>query len=77
MWIYAADKVAKVRELRARITRGGEPHLDYAPRLHHYRESLAMLERRLPGNPLVTQLRFELELLDALPPGTVPPCADA
>jgi hypothetical protein len=76
-WIYAADKVAKVRELRARITRGGEPDADYQPRIRHYRESLAMLEVRLPGNSLVTQLRFELELLEALPPDTVPPCAAA
>ncbi len=69
-WIYAADKVAKVRELRARIRTAASPDEDYAPRLDHYRESLAMLEGRLPGNPLVTQLRFELELLAALPPDT-------
>ena len=27
-----------------------------------------MLERRLPGHPLVRQLRFELETLEFLPP---------
>jgi hypothetical protein len=28
-----------------------------------------MLERRLPGDPLVMKLRFELEALAMLPPG--------
>jgi (p)ppGpp synthase/HD superfamily hydrolase len=69
--IYAADKVAKVRELRARIA--VEPDLlqsndrDSA-RLEHYRASLAMLEEATPEHPLVRQLRFELETLAALPP---------
>jgi (p)ppGpp synthase/HD superfamily hydrolase len=70
--VYAADKVAKVRELRARATR--DPDLldraDEAVRLkiEHYRESLAMLERENGGHPLVRQLRFELEALTTLPP---------
>jgi (p)ppGpp synthase/HD superfamily hydrolase len=69
--IYAADKVTKVRELRARIA--AEPRLlqsserDHA-RLEHYRASLAMLEQITPEHPLVRQLRFELEALGALPP---------
>ena len=63
--IYAADKVAKVRELRIAIAAGGDVP---AEKLEHYAESLALLERRLPGHPLVRQLRFELEALELLPP---------
>ncbi len=64
--IYAADKVAKVRELRmALAARTGGAADD---KLEHYRASLALLERRLPGDPLVRQLRFELETLVYLPP---------
>jgi (p)ppGpp synthase/HD superfamily hydrolase len=70
--IYAADKVTKVRELRAEA--GRDPELlssdghDVGPRLEHYLESLAMLEQATPEHPLVHQLRFELEALRALPP---------
>jgi hypothetical protein len=68
--IYAADKVAKVRELCAQA--GCNPELlhsdDVKPRLEHYAQSLAMLERATPAHPLVEQLRFELEALRALPP---------
>ena len=39
-----------------------------AEKREHYTASLAMLERRLPGHPLVRQLRFELETLEYLPP---------
>ena len=63
--IYAADKVAKVRELRMTLAAGGEASTE---RLEHYGASLALLERRLPGHPLVRQLRFELETLELLPP---------
>lgn len=70
--VYAADKVAKVRELRSRATRG-ENVLDSDNRsgqdkLEHYRASLNMLEQIDAEHPLVRQLRFELEILDALPP---------
>ena len=69
--VYAADKVAKVRELRAQITR--DPAVPQATssrrRLEHYLESLTMLEHVAGGHPLVRQLRFELEALHALPPG--------
>jgi hypothetical protein len=37
-------------------------------KLLHYRRSLEILERELPGSPLVELLRFELESFDALPP---------
>jgi (p)ppGpp synthase/HD superfamily hydrolase len=70
--VYAADKLTKVRELRAQA--GRDPSLlrgdreDVQPRLEHYRESLEMLESATPQHPLVGQLRFELEALQALPP---------
>ncbi len=70
--MYAADKVAKVRELRSRATRG-ENVLDPdnpsgQDKLQHYLASLTMLEQITPEHPLVRQLRFELEILRALPP---------
>jgi (p)ppGpp synthase/HD superfamily hydrolase len=68
--VYAADKVAKVRELRGRA--GCDRDLlageEGSRKLAHYRESLAMLEHVAPEEPLVRQLRFELEALAALPP---------
>ncbi|MDQ3849868.1 MAG: HD domain-containing protein [Actinomycetota bacterium] len=70
--VYAADKVAKVRELRAQAARDpGVLHAvkeDTHSKLDHYVESLAMLEQIAPQHPLVRQLRFELEVLRALPP---------
>ena len=64
--IYAADKVAKVRELRMALARGdGGMTPD---KREHYEASLALLERRMAGHPLVRQLRFELEALEFLPP---------
>jgi (p)ppGpp synthase/HD superfamily hydrolase len=66
--IYAADKVAKARELRLRVARDPRHPLD-PDKLQHYRASLAMLETRLGSHPLVRQLRFELETLASLPPG--------
>lgn len=68
--IYAADKLSKVRELRIRLR--AEP--DFAGRaagrrtVDHYWRSLAMLERRIGGDALVRQLRFELESMRDLPP---------
>jgi (p)ppGpp synthase/HD superfamily hydrolase len=69
--VYAADKVAKVRELRAQATH--DPALlaaitDGHPKMKHYEESLVMLEEVDPEHPLVRQLRFELETLRGLPP---------
>jgi len=65
--IYAADKVAKSRELRMLLaTRQDGDRV--AEKLDHYWASLALLERRLPAHPLVRQLRFELEALTYLPP---------
>jgi (p)ppGpp synthase/HD superfamily hydrolase len=61
--IFAADKVSKVRELRARLSYGLSPEgADH--KVDHYEASLAMLEQRLSErNALVRQLRFELEML--------------
>jgi (p)ppGpp synthase/HD superfamily hydrolase len=65
--IFAADKVAKARELRMTLAR--EPARAPDPeKLDHYWASLEMLEGRLGHHPLVRQLRFELEALDVLPP---------
>jgi hypothetical protein len=69
--IYAADKVAKVRELRSRATRGEDvldPRDPNRKNLDHYVASVKMLETLTPRHPLVRQLRFELEILHALPP---------
>src|SRR5579871_5289378 len=53
--VYAADKVAKVRELRAQA--GRDPGLlrseAVGAKLEHYSESLAMLEQATPEHPLV------------------------
>ena len=70
--IYAADKVAKLRELRIVIatTGGGEPDPE---KLEHYWASLGLLEQRADGDPFVRQLRFELETLALLPPDSSGP----
>ncbi len=39
-------------------------------RSEHYLESLLMLEEVSPEHPMVRQLRFELEALRELPPGS-------
>jgi len=70
MLVYAADKVAKMRELRLVLAREEAAPDHLAEKLAHYWASLALLERRLPDHPLVAQLRFELESLEVLPPGS-------
>ena len=68
--IFAADKLSKVRELRARLSRDPDAaqSTDAVLKLDHYRDSEAMLEGVLGEHPLVEQLRYELEALEALPP---------
>lgn len=71
--IFAADKVTKVRELRTRVTQLQQSE-DLFPsgledKLEHYHASLRMLEEALADQPLVRQLRFELEALPRFPPG--------
>jgi (p)ppGpp synthase/HD superfamily hydrolase len=70
--VYAADKVAKARELRMTLARDWSAAVrsETAENLHHYWASLALLEARLPDDALVGELRFELEALATLPPGT-------
>lgn len=69
--IYAADKLAKTRELRALATGEHVALTDPAlqERLEHYQKSLETLDGVLPDMPLVNQLRFELWALRQLPPG--------
>jgi (p)ppGpp synthase/HD superfamily hydrolase len=67
MAIYAADKVAKLRELRMTLAVRPDDAPDPA-KLEHYWASLELLERRDEGMSLVRQLRFELEALALLPP---------
>jgi (p)ppGpp synthase/HD superfamily hydrolase len=57
--IFAADKVSKARELRARARHGRFQRSD-TQRLDHYNASLEMLSELIPGHPLVEQLREEL-----------------
>ncbi len=77
--IFAADKVTKVRELRIRVTRAHDAQEPIPPelqdKLEHYRASLEMLELVIDEQPLVRQLRFELEALQKFPPG--PPADSA
>ncbi len=71
--IFAADKLARVRELRTTLSRlrllDASPTAVIEHQLDHYLASLRMLERTIPDEPLVHQLRFELETLQHLPPG--------
>jgi GTP diphosphokinase / guanosine-3',5'-bis(diphosphate) 3'-diphosphatase len=67
--VYAADKVSKVRELRALIA-GGLGADEAESKRRHYAKCLAMLEEVIPANRLVEVLRFELEALTELPPGS-------
>jgi guanosine-3',5'-bis(diphosphate) 3'-pyrophosphohydrolase len=68
--VYAADKLAKARELRAHAGRAGSSLADPAlsRRLEHYEASLEMLQRAGAAAPLVEQLAFELWALRHLPP---------
>jgi (p)ppGpp synthase/HD superfamily hydrolase len=65
--VYAADKISKVREIRAQLARG-IPREELEAKVDRHRRSLEMLEDTIPGSRLVRALRFELEVLDELPP---------
>jgi (p)ppGpp synthase/HD superfamily hydrolase len=68
--VFAADKVAKAREFRlGLVSHGASPSSIDADKLDHYWACLELLERRLGHQPLVRQLRFELEALALMPPG--------
>jgi (p)ppGpp synthase/HD superfamily hydrolase len=67
--LFAADKLSKLRELRREAAVDRDPRGAPTPlpemrarRLRHYQRSLALLEERLPGSPLVRELRDELLL---------------
>jgi (p)ppGpp synthase/HD superfamily hydrolase len=73
--LYAADKVSKVRELRMLIANGLDaPEAEV--KLARYRKSLQMLEAAIPDSRIVEILRFEIEALEELPPGTTPAAPD-
>ena len=73
--VFAADKIAKVRELpelvrRERAGRAADDpgarardplDEDHRLRLEHYRRSLRMLQQVIPGHPLVIRLARELD----------------
>jgi (p)ppGpp synthase/HD superfamily hydrolase len=66
--VFAADKVTKVRELRAQIAWSGRHDPSRERRLAHYDACLSELEEHDADAPLVRQLRFELWALRCLPP---------
>jgi (p)ppGpp synthase/HD superfamily hydrolase len=63
--VFAADKVSKARELRARTGYGRFERKDEA-RIEHYRASLEMLDDLMPRHQLVDCLRTELDALHSL-----------
>jgi (p)ppGpp synthase/HD superfamily hydrolase len=63
--VFAADKISKVRELRARATSAPLDAADLT-KLDHYERSYAMLDELMPGDPLVAGLRLELTALHAV-----------
>ena len=64
--LFAADKIAKVREYREQLARSMRSGTPPRPRrLHHYTESLRLLEAVIPDHPLVHELRSELTPLPA------------
>lgn len=66
--VFAADKIAKARELRLSLVRDPGAHDLDPDKLEHYWACLTLLERRLGHHPFARQLRFELEALALLPP---------
>jgi (p)ppGpp synthase/HD superfamily hydrolase len=69
--VYAADKVSKVRELRILLLTGITQE-EANSKGDHYRKCLAMLEETIPESRIVELLRFELEVLEKLPPQGMP-----
>ena len=71
--VFAADKLSKARELRTRLSNLRRLEQPLPPEVEHqhdhYVASLEMLEGLIPEQPIVSQLRFELETLRILPPG--------
>ena len=66
--VYAADKVAKARELRAQMSYSDTADPELRRRYEHYVESLEMLTEVAGDLPLLEALAFELWALRNLPP---------
>lgn len=66
--VFAADKVSKARELRARAARGPLDAADMV-KLEHYEQSAELLDRLMPDHPLVASLHLEIDALRALTRG--------
>lgn len=68
--VFAADKISKTRELRARLAvrAGNAPTDKQCARLAHYEASLKALQRAAPHLRLVEVLALELWSLRTLPP---------
>jgi (p)ppGpp synthase/HD superfamily hydrolase len=70
LMVFAADKLSKVRELRAAVLTAQRRHEQIDPslvpprRLAHFRDCLRMLDERLGESPLVELLRTELVALN-------------
>jgi (p)ppGpp synthase/HD superfamily hydrolase len=65
--LFAADKISKVRQYRTQVAHAHGGEAPRPRRLHHYTESLRLLETSIPTHPLVRQLRRELAGLNAAP----------
>ena len=65
--VYAADKVSKVREIRIALT-AGVPRDAVEHKLRWHRESLVMLQQRMPDSHIVELLHRELETFDRAQP---------
>ena len=77
--LFAADKIAKIRELRAEAAGGELDARRAACRHHHDEESLRIVERRAPDHARTDQLRLEMLELAFMPvlswlPATAPAC---
>jgi (p)ppGpp synthase/HD superfamily hydrolase len=68
--VFAADRIARQRELRARSPRheGEQLAAEDRRRLEHYRRGLCALQQVAPEAVLVKLLEVELWSLEALPP---------
>ena len=66
--VLAADKVAKVRELRAQLVIGRRIDAEARQRLDHYEQTLELVRARAPDLPPGRQLEFELWALAEMPP---------
>lgn len=63
--IFAADKVSKARELRARAMSGPLDAADLL-KLDHYEHSCELLDELMPAQPLVASLHLEIDALRAI-----------